>query len=343
MVRVAFEGVDGSGKSTALFGLHNDDTFIPGVQQRLDSLLTVPVRPTREPGSLTYSDGAEPAWDTTPLMQIESHLNEASFWTGMARFQVNEWSEGPEPGTPFFAAKSGIMVAEFMRRHRTLPSSIKDCLLRPGTSSWPEALSEELRQIQSDHEEAYDLVHDQPSLRSKFSTYDARDCLRHALVGAADSDEFPPEAKGLLFFASHIFNNRRLDSKMGGRSVSIFDRTGESQRAYGRARGGNQFIENLYDKHGTDPDLVVLLTVEPGEGLRRKGGPGSDWETLETLRRAQDAYRERAEETDFDWIEIRTGDASPKSVIQSATDQVLSWMAENRPMPSADPELAATS
>jgi len=342
MLRIAFEGIDGSGKSTALFGRHEEE-FVPGAYQRLDRSAPYRVHPTREPGSLTYSEEAEPEWQTTPLMDIESHLNEAAFWTGMARYQVNEWSEGPEPGTPFFAAKSAIMVAEFMRRHHTITRGIKHCLLHPGTSRWPAAFSDELKRIQSDHEEAYDLVHDMPSLRDKFTTYDARDCLRHALVGAADSDEFPPLAKGLLFFASHVFNDRRLEQKLPERSVAFFDRGPESQRAYGRARGDNAFIEDLYDKHGTDPDLVVLCTVEPDEGLRRKGGPGSDWETVETLSEAQEAYLDRSDETEFDWIVVETQDRGPGAVIKTATDRVLWWMSENRPMPEPSLNPSITS
>lgn len=343
MLRIAFEGIDGSGKSTALFGYHSEEEFIPGVYQRLEAAMPFRLRPTREPGSLTYSDGAEPAWETTPLMDIERHLNEAAFWTGMARFQVNEWSEGPETGSSFFAAKSAIMVAEFMRRHRALPAPIKSCLLTPETASWPKALVDELQQIQADHEEAYDLVHDMPSLRNKFATYDARDCLRHALIGAEDSDRFPPEAEGLLFFASHVFNDRRLEQKLSDRSIALYDRSGESQRAYGRARGGNAFIEDLYDRHGTDPDLVVLFTVKPDEGLRRKGGPGSDWETAETLSAAQEAYLDRSGETEFDWIIVDTQERDPNTVIQVATERMLDWMAENRPMPEPGQEMATTS
>jgi len=363
MLRIAFEGVDGSGKTTALFGYHEDKDpegegaggegpgageFVPGVCQRLGASSAYRVRPTREPGSLTYSESVTPAWHTTPTMQIEPHLNEAPFWTGMARHQVNGWSkgpesEGPEPGTAFFAAKSAIVASEFMRRHRALPSSIKGCLLHPSSATWPAALGEELLQIQQDHEEAYDFVHSDPALRRKFSTYDARDCLRHALVAAADSDEFPPVAKGLLFFASHVFNNHRLEQKLGGRTIALFDRTSESQRAYGRARGGNGFVERLYEKHGTDPDLVVLLTVEPGEGLRRQDGPDTDWETLETLKAAQEAYLERMQETGFDWIHVNTGPRGPEPTIALATDKILGWMAETRPMPEAEPSAAFTS
>jgi len=356
MLRIAFEGVDGSGKTTALFGYHEDkdpegegaDEFVPGVCQRLGASSAYRVRPTREPGSLTYSESVTPAWHTTPTMQIEPHLNEAPFWTGMARHQVNGWSkgpesEGPEPGTAFFAAKSAIVASEFMRRHRALPSSIKGCLLHPSSATWPAALGEELLQIQQDHEEAYDFVHSDPALRRKFSTYDARDCLRHALAHAADSDEFPPVAKGLLFFASHVFNNHRLEQKLGGRTIALFDRTSESQRAYGRARGGNGFVERLYEKHGTDPDLVVLLTVEPGEGLRRQDGPDTDWETLETLKAAQEAYLERMQETGFDWIHVNTGPRGPEPTIALATDKILGWMAETRPMPEAEPSAAFTS
>lgn len=343
MFRIAFEGIDGSGKSTAMLGYHGEDEFVPGVYQRLDRCLNTQVRPTREPGSLKYSESATPAWQTTPTMQVEPHLNEASFWTGMARYQVNKWSEGPEePGSAFFTAKSAILVAEFARRYRTLPSTVKAALRNEGVR-WPPSLSEELKQIQSDHEEAYDFVHDMPSLRNKFSTYDARDCLRHALVGAEDSDQFPPEAKGLLFFASHVFNNHRLEQKLGPRSVVLSDRTGESQRAYGRARGENEFVESLYDDYGTDPDLVVLLTVEADEGLRRKGGPDSDWENLETLRKTQAAYLGRSGETGFDWIVVDTQERDPSTVIQLATERVLDWMAENRPIPRPSPEPAATS
>jgi thymidylate kinase len=320
VIRVAIEGIDGAGKSTAMFGFHREEEFVPGLLQRLQSALPQKVFPTREPGSLTYSDGATPAWDTTPLMQIEDHLNTASFWTGMARFQVNAWSSGPEE-SPFYVAKSAIMVAEFMRRHRALPNSIKQCLLNPDTSTWPPAFSDELRQIQADHEEAYDVAHADPSLRRRFKTYDARDCLRHALVGASNSDEFPPAAKGLLFFASHIFNENRLAQKAA--QIALYDRSQESQRAYGRARGDNGFVEDLYDAYGTEPDIVVLLTVSPGEGLRRKGGPDTDWEQRETLEAAQEAYLQRAEQSGAQWIRVATDNRSPEAVTQTAFERLL--------------------
>lgn len=125
--------------------------------------------------------------------------------------------------------------------------------------------------------------------------------VRDILLDRA-SDGMADRAEALLFAAARAqLADEVIRPTLEGGGIVLCDRYVDSSIVYqGIARGlGDHQIEELnrWGTTGLRPDLVVLLDVDPGEGLRRAGDVPDRMEAGGTSfhRSVNDAYRRRAQ------------------------------------------------
>lgn len=326
---LALEGIDATGKSTLLSGYDDGEgQFYPGLVERLAQKTSRPVHPTREPGTISESTDSQIGWRKTPLMSLEPHLNNTLFWINMARYQMMaeiEEGELKETGTPVSDTFNALVVAAFLTKYGdSFASSPKkvEAVLR-NHEPWPKAFGAELNSIQKSFQDTFDALSEEPTLAGKFETYEARDCIRHALVGAEDSADLPPTASGLLFFANHCLHARALqgvEESSVQEPIIITDRGPHSQLAYGRARGDSNMVEALYDRHTPYvPDAVLYLEADMSvieERLSERGNGNKSWDDQQFRRDLKSAYDTVLEDSGGEVVRLDTTDLAPPEMIE---------------------------
>lgn len=318
---ISIEGADGTGKTTVHRGFYqkigeDPDTGqathkrVEGVVDRLAGKTGRPVYPTREPGTLPLGDG-EDWWDPPGLLDVESHLNTALQWMGVA------WEKAPEDSQ----ARHVIEAAAFVAHYDELPADVFS-FCKPGGERSGTFL-QEWRRLKSNWARLFTLAEADSTVRNRLETYCARDALRHAIIGAEDSHEFSTTASGLLFFAGHLLHARWLDT-LPEAAIVVSDRAGESQLAYGRAREDDPRIEELYlSERPIEPDLVLCLTCDEEEikerlGLREKE-ENKSW-GLKQIVGAQEAYHDLSDELTAPFYFLDTTGRDEKPVIEEAAE-----------------------
>jgi thymidylate kinase len=314
---VTIEGADGTGKSTVHRGFYKETSGpeaagssreydrVPGIVDRLSQALSRPVRPSREPGTLPQEGDW---WDPPGMLDIEDHLNKTLQWMGVAWTLVGPQHEH---------IRRVLEAAGFYHQHETL---LTDACRSGG--GWPGTFLSERRSMKARWLQLATLAGSDPTIRRRLQTYDARDAIRHALIGAADSDWLNPTTSGLLFFAGHLLHARWLDT-LGEDTLVISDRAGESNLAYGRARGDAPEVEELYrTERPIEPDLVFVLICEQSEIGRRLGirekRENKSWDGIHTIMDAQRAYRQLAEELNCPFEFLDTTSMSSSAAIDAA-------------------------
>jgi thymidylate kinase len=331
---ITLEGIDATGKSTVLSGHSGEDgSFCHGVVEKIAKKTRRPVHPTREPGTISKTGDSQIGWGKTPLLSLEPHLNQTLFWINMARFQMMaeiDQDQLSETGSAVSDTFNALVVAGFLAKYddkfSSRPKQVEAVL--SNHESWPQAFRAELNQIQEEFQETYDALREEPALAGKFETYDARDCIRHALVGARDSDSLPPTSSGLLFFADHTLHARHLERLESESSVMepifISDRGPHSQLAYAKVRGDSPVVEELYRRHEPFiPDAVLYLEADLGvieERLEKRGNGNKSWDDTQFRRRLASAYDEVLGETESDVVRLDTTGLSPPEMIGRAVD-----------------------
>lgn len=128
------------------------------------------------------------------------------------------------------------------------------------------------------------------------------DRLREAVLDPA-TGPLHPRAEALLFAAARAqLVSTVIRPALEEGKVVLCDRFVDSSVAYqgyGRGLGEQDVLAlNAWATQGLFPDLVVLLHLEPEEGLARRGGPGDRFESedLTFHARVADAYLRIAEE-----------------------------------------------
>ncbi len=168
------------------------------------------------------------------------------------------------------------------------------------------------------------------------------DRLRHAVLDPATGN-LDARAEALLFAASraqHVVTVIRPALEEG--KIVLCDRFVDSSIAYqGAARGLGEpdvLTLNAWATQGLFPDLVVLLHLEPEEGLARAGNSGSgnpdriEAETLAFHAKVADAYLRIADENP-DRVAVVDARGTPEEVhgrVRAALEKVVSTVEEGR-------------
>ena len=307
---ITLEGVDGTGKSTAHRGFYEEIgarecNHTPGVVDLLSESLERPVYASREPGRYRQD---EDWWDPPGLLDVERNLNRALQWMGTAWTLLPEDAEWP---------RRVLVAAAFTYKYDAFPNGVAKACREDG--QWPGTFLSERQQMKGEWEHMTKLMASDPTLRRRMNGYDARDAIRHALIGAVDSHVLDPTTSGLLFFANHILHARWL-STLEDDALVISDRAGESNLAYGRARGDDPRVEELYlTERPIEPDLVYVLTCEREEIINRVGGreklENKGWDSPDTMMKAQEAYVSLSSELDCTFEFLNTTSVAPSPMI----------------------------
>lgn len=150
------------------------------------------------------------------------------------------------------------------------------------------------------------------------------------LVLEGDPDRWSPETEILLFTAARRDHmERTILPALGAGQVVICDRFADSTRMYqGASRGDRRaLVDALHDLMiGREPDLTVLIDMDPAKGLARaKGRQGTEERFEDFGLPMQQAMRSgflTLAEAEPQRFAVIAGDAAPGDVAQAVLDAV---------------------
>ena len=136
----------------------------------------------------------------------------------------------------------------------------------------------------------------------------------------ADRRQHPPDVLQLLFIANRHEHRERLIDWLTAGAVVICDRYIASSVAYGEAHDLDPDWLETVQCRLPQPDLTLLLDIEPRVGIGRKRSDRDRFERdLELLRRVRESYRRQAER--HHWAVI---DGSlPRTAVTDAVQQAV--------------------
>lgn len=151
--------------------------------------------------------------------------------------------------------------------------------------------------------------------------------IRRLLV-EGDPGRWSPETEILLFTAArrdHL--ERTIRPALAGGSHVICDRFADSTRVYqGTARADLRAkVDRLHDEMiGVEPDLTIVIDIDPQEALRRGLARGSGEDRFEEMgldfqRRLRAGYLALAESVP-ERVRVVDGDARPEAVLARVLD-----------------------
>lgn len=165
------------------------------------------------------------------------------------------------------------------------------------------------------------------------------DRLREAVLDPA-TGPLDPRAEALLFAAARAqLVSAVIRPALEEGKVVLCDRFVDSSVAYqgyGRGLGEQDVLAlNAWATQGLFPDVVVLLHLEPEEGLARRGGPGDRFESEDLAFHAKvaDAYLRIAEEHP-ERFAVVDASGTPEQVylrVREVLDRVLASHPQGRP------------
>jgi dTMP kinase len=165
-----------------------------------------------------------------------------------------------------------------------------------------------------------------------------------ALLLEPNADAMDDRTEALLLAAAraeHVDKVIRPELEAG--TIVVCDRYIDSSLAYqGRARGlGEASIAeiNRWAVGGLEPDVVVLLDLDPAEGLRRARGR-AEWDRLEGEglafhNQVAEAYRALAKANPDRYVVVDAS-ADVETVARDVRDGIVGWL----PVPKAEAEAA---
>lgn len=267
---ITVEGIDGTGKSTAIEGLPSEDGEPqPGLLRLLSEAFPErEVVASREPGSV-HRDGS------TGELHLEQHLMKAAWILPLAAAKVNR-----DEVARVLKAATYLCAVE----QDELSSEMYQALLRG------ERLNVDLP---TETDSLVELLAFDQALSRRIEQLNARDLIRAALLQTPE--RLPTEAVGLMFLAGHLLHMQWLRELPEG-AIVLSDRSAESQYAYSAPRGDTRIL-NLYEAYRDSyPDVVLLLTCDPEEAMRRVAGRDKleqkDWTGVEFMTEVQTAYQD---------------------------------------------------
>lgn len=156
------------------------------------------------------------------------------------------------------------------------------------------------------------------------------DQVRNILTNL-DNTSMHPRTEILLFLAARAqLVEQRIRPELGQGSLVLCDRYADSTLAYqGYGHGVDLAILRQLLNFATGslwPDLTLLLTIDPEQGLQRRRSGGGEWNRLDDYalafhKRVWDGYQELAHQEPARWVLI---DASqPVEIVQGQIRQVV--------------------
>lgn len=136
--------------------------------------------------------------------------------------------------------------------------------------------------------------------------------------------EFGPETLQMLYAANRYEKRAELLQMRSQADLVLLDRYATSGRVYGQAMGlEREWLRNL-DRGLPQPDLVVLLDLDPGEAARRRREAGEDIiERQRTfMEQVREIYREEARREG--WVVV-DGAHPPGEVHARIREAVEKW------------------
>lgn len=249
---IAIEGIDGSGKSTLHRGWWEEGVYYPGLVQRLKEggYNTIP---SREPGSIHPEDSVRGVINKT-YIEIEPHLSRSLNFMGVAYEKTDNE-----------VVRRLLSAAGVVMRQVKVPPELFD-YVRSGEAS--PGLRNAIDDLHSAWRGILDIAEVDPTLFVRLEDRNPRDLIRQALVYAADSATINATVSGFLFLAGHILHGDYLNT-LPEDAVVVSDRSADSNRAYGLARGDDPRIWKLYEEYRFDPDFILLTLCPPDVAISR--------------------------------------------------------------------------
>lgn len=130
--------------------------------------------------------------------------------------------------------------------------------------------------------------------------------------------------EALLFAADRIDHlDRIIKPLLEKGSIVVSDRYVHSSIAYQSITVGDQrWVEEL-NKFAEKPDLVILLDVDPGIGLRRIKRRKARFERTDTLKKVREKYLELAEKEGFEVIDANRSVEEVFEDVRSLVEEFL--------------------
>lgn len=301
---ITFEGTDGVGKSTVLYG----NEHLQGLVDRI-SEFDIPLYITKQPGPIGF----------TPL-SLEPQLNIPDLFLMQAYNKIDDTDDFIKYLIQM--ARIGIAVPDEVNNWTidtfpldSVPKDFK--LLHELDKVWNPVLDS-------------DFV-----LADRLDGFDARSCLRQVLFHTPSSSKLPGTPRGLVYLADHLLNMIRIEEQTPG-TLSISDRYAESQNVYGKFYGSNRdIVWALYERHYTTrPDRIILLTADEDDlksrlfdrsAVEAEKQNNKKWNSIDDILALQEGYKALAKESPRnEWIVVNTSNKTAEETISECLDIVKS-------------------
>ena len=122
----------------------------------------------------------------------------------------------------------------------------------------------------------------------------------------SEMDDLTPEAEALLFTADRAVHTQEIKRWIADDRVVVSDRYYASTLAYQSAAGLDiGWLEAINSKVIMEPDVTIILDMDPEESLRRveERGEKSRFEKLDYQREVRKAYLELAERKGYSIVD----------------------------------------
>jgi len=122
----------------------------------------------------------------------------------------------------------------------------------------------------------------------------------------AEMDDLTPETEALLFTADRAVHTEEIRKWISEGRTVVSDRYYTSTLAYQSAAGMDmEWLEAINSKIIREPDITIVLDMDPEESLRRveERGEKSRFEKLEYQKKVRDAYLRIAESKGYSIVD----------------------------------------
>ena len=161
-------------------------------------------------------------------------------------------------------------------------------------------------------------------IRTRYTFEPTRGAIGRILEKMASKRKVDVRVEALLFAADRIDHlNKIIRPLLEKGFIIISDRYVHSSIAYQSITVGDQgWVEEL-NKFAENPDLVILLDVDPETGLKRIKRKRARFERIEILKKVREKYLELAEREGFKVINANRGVEEVFEDVKSSVEKFL--------------------
>ena len=137
-------------------------------------------------------------------------------------------------------------------------------------------------------------------------------------------DNIPPEVDALLFSADRQLHSKEIQEYLDDGYITICDRYIDSTIAYQSSQGlPEEWLLEL-NKFVINPDLTIILDIEPEESLQRKNLENPEkFENIEFLKKVRQKFLKRADKKGYIKIYSRINKDDVQTVIRVFVDKKI--------------------